>query len=64
MKEYVQYIFHTCIFFHYLSSDKQALPNTLSNNSVCVGEWVYVCVYVCERKNRWEVFLFANMNTQ
>lgn len=31
---YVQYIFQTCIFFHYLFSDKQALPNTINNYCV------------------------------
>lgn len=43
MKVYVQYIFQTCIFFHYLFSDEQALPNTINNNSV----FVCVCLSVC-----------------
>jgi hypothetical protein len=46
MKAYVQYIFQTCIFFHYLSSDKQALPNTFNNNSM----YVYVCEWVSKRQ--------------
>jgi len=44
---YVQYIFQTCIFFHYLFSDKQALPNTINNYFVCVCVCVRVCVCVC-----------------
>lgn len=58
MEEYVQHIFHTCIFFHYLSSDKRVLPNTLNNNSVCV------CVCVQMQESSWEVFFFADLNTE
>jgi len=47
---YVQYIFQTCIFFHYLFSDKQALPNTINN--YCV--WVCVCVCTSRCVHIWK----------
>lgn len=45
MKVYVQYIFQTCIFFHYLFSNEQALPNTINNYSVRPCVHVCVCVF-------------------